>query len=300
MVLFDDVSDAALHGKLPLALALSFVPRQLAIGDRFSVGGALGTALGLGRLVPADLRAVYQTWLGRTFGAAARKAGLTPRDSDSLDVETVREDLIVADAIVARDPVIAAEAVRLSERWRDLPEGIRGTVLAVAADTSAAVFERLRQDLFHEPDRARRGDLIWALSSVHDVAKQTAVLGLMLDPRLDVRETMFSVFAGREDDNIATVQRFIRDHQAELFSRIPSDSTTGGLVLLARPFGTSCTADRRDEVADYLTRTFASMPGGERTVQQLIERMDQCIATRTLLEPEIRAWLGDRTPTARR
>jgi hypothetical protein len=40
------------------------------------------------------------------------------------------------------------------------------------------------------------------------------------------------------------------------------------------------------------------MPGGARTVQQAIEAMDQCIARRKLVEPEIRGWLGGGKPVA--
>ena len=45
-----------------------------------------------------------------------------------------------------------------------------------------------------------------------------------------------------------------------------------------------------------MTKHFASMPGGARTVKQAIESMDQCIASKQLLEPEIRAWLGGFKP----
>lgn len=45
-------------------------------------------------------------------------------------------------------------------------------------------------------------------------------------------------------------------------------------------------------LADYVTTTFAKLPGGKRTVEQAIEGMDQCIARRTLIEPELRRWLA--------
>jgi hypothetical protein len=42
------------------------------------------------------------------------------------------------------------------------------------------------------------------------------------------------------------------------------------------------------------------MPGGARTVQQAIEGMDQCIARRKLMEPEIRSWLAGGKPAGAR
>ena len=69
---------------------MSFVPRQLAAGDRFSVGAAVGVPLGLRRFVPDELRPAYEGWLRRTFGAAARNVGLSPRAGESLDAESMR------------------------------------------------------------------------------------------------------------------------------------------------------------------------------------------------------------------
>jgi hypothetical protein len=87
-------------------------------------------------------------------------------------------------------------------------------------------------------------------------------------------------------------QQFFRDHKDAILRRIPSDGTTTGQAGLSGVFTSSCLAERRAEIVDYVNRTFASMPGGTRTVQQAIEGMDQCIARRKLMEPEIRSWLA--------
>jgi alanyl aminopeptidase len=294
---FVDVASAASLGKLPLALALSFVPRQLAVGDRFSVGEAIGLPLGLRPFVPDELRPRYEGWLRTAFGPTARKAGLSPRDGDSLDVETVRDNLVYAVGGIGRDPALSAEVVKLSERWRDLPQGIRVTVLALAARTSPAAFDRLFQEVFSEDDRGRRGDLINALAGVRDVVHQTAVLGLMLDDRLDIRDTAFVLFGAEDEANRVVAQRYFQDHKDAILKRIPSDGTATGQAWLAGVFTASCSPARRDEIVDYVTRTFAGMPGGARTVQQSIEVMDHCIARRQLIEPEIRRWLGGGKPT---
>ena len=38
--------------------------------------------------------------------------------------------------------------------------------------------------------------------------------------------------------------------------------------------------------------TFTDEPGGAREVRNNIEWLDQCIASRGALEPELRGWLG--------
>jgi alanyl aminopeptidase len=290
--MFADLADAAMLGKLPLALAMSFVPRQLAAGDRFSIGAALRVSQRVRRFVPDELRPAYEGWLRRTFGAAAHQAGLSPRDGDSLDVESMRNDLVGAVADAGRDPALNAEAVKLSGRWRDLPQSVRGMVLRIAAHASPAVFDRLYQEVFTETDLQRRGELLEALATSRDVKQQTAALGLMLDDRVDIRETRFLVFSVNAEINRKAAQQFVRDHKDELLRRLPADDSAGNQAFLARVFGASCEAAQRDEIADYVTRAFAGMPGGPRTVKQAIEEMDQCIAGRKLVEPEIRGWLG--------
>jgi alanyl aminopeptidase len=290
-VLVFDASNAATLGKLPVSLALSFLPKLLAAGDRFSVAAALAIPRHVRSFVPDELRPTYEAWLRRTFGPAARKAGLSPSDRDSLDIEAVRGDLIDVAANVGNDPQLIAEAVKLADKWRDLPQATRGQVLALAARASPQIFNRLMNDVRTEPDRARRGDIVKALSSTRDVAQQRAALALLLDPALDIRDTEAMLFSAEEDTNRAVTRQFFREHKDAILKRIPTDGTTGGQSWLAYVFTAGCTPDQRDEVADYVTTNFAEQQGGARVVHQALENLDQCAARRRLIEPELRAWL---------
>ena len=287
-----DITNAATLGKLPFQLALSFVPKLVAAGDRFSIAAALTIPLSTRGFVPTELRPAYEAWLRRTFGPAAHKAGLTPKDTDSLDVESVRGDLLGAVANVAREPSLTAEAVKLADKWRDLPQSLRGMVIALAAHASPAVFDRLLKDVHSETDRTRRGEMVNALSGARDLKQQRAALALMLDPGLDIRDTQFMLFGAAEEANRATSRQFFKDNQEAIMKRIPSDGATGGNTWLTYVFTSNCAADQRDDIVAYVNKTFAPLPGGERIVRQGIEDMDQCIARRKLIEPEIRSWLG--------
>jgi len=287
-----DMASATGDGKLPLELGLSLVPRLLAAGDQFSVRWALWFPLMVRSDVPDELLGTYEAWLRRTFGAAARKAGLSPRDGDSLDTELARLGLVDTVANVGRDPELTARAVQLAERWRELPQGMRGEVIALAAPASPAVFARLLDEIYTEPDRTRRQEIANALSTTRDVTQQRAALALMLDPRLDIRDVEGMLFGANVETSRVTAQQFFQANQGALMKRLPSESSTGGSAWLAYVFTASCSAKRRDEIARYVTDTFAGLPGGPRTVRQAIEGMDQCIARRALLVPELRRWLA--------
>ena len=299
---FHDVRDAAGNGKLPLSLALSLVPKLLAGNDRFTVAPAIQFATGLGRSVPEDLQPKYEAWLRQTFGAGAAKAGLVPRDSDALDIEVTRGELIGAVAWRGREPRLVAEAARLAEHWRDLPQSVRGEVLRLAVDARPELFERTLHDVGTEADRSRRQEMLRALASVRDPKRHAAALGLMLDKKLDPRETLMMLFGGgggrgggavgtEGEAHLAVAQAFFRDHQAEIMSTMPQDGTAGPFARLSALFTATCRADQRAAIAEYVQKTFAQLPGGKRIIAQNLEQMDQCIARREQLEPEIRAWL---------
>ena len=286
-----DASNAATLGKLPLQLALSFVPRLLAAGDRSSISAALEIPLGARTLVPDELRLTYEAWLRRTFGVAAREAGLTPKDSDSLEVESVRRKLITVVAEVGRDPALITEAVRLAGTWRELPSATRGQVLALAAHASPVVFNRLLKEVYTEQDRLRRQEIVSALASTHNLQQQQAALELILDPRLDPEDTQYVFSSADTEANHATAQRFFIANMTMIRNRIPSHQ-----FWFAHVFTSSCEEAHRDELVDFLTRRFSQMQGRVREVQLGIERMDQCIARRKLVEPELRSWLAGPPP----
>jgi Pyruvate/2-oxoacid:ferredoxin oxidoreductase gamma subunit len=87
-------------------------------------------------------------------------------------------------------------------------------------------------------------------------------------------------------------QQFFRDHQAEIKKAMPQDGTSGAFTFMSALFTATCKADQRDAIAEYVKQTFAGLPGGKRIVNQNIEAMDQCIARRKVLEPEVKGWLG--------
>jgi len=78
--------------------------------------------------------------------------------------------------------------------------------------------------------------------------------------------------------------------------RAPSSETTSPIARMSGLFTATCRAEQRDAIAEYVTRTFEQLPGGPRVVRQNLEAMDQCIASRKALEPEVRAWLEGLRP----
>ena len=289
--LFYNTDVGATHGKLPLQLALSFVPRMLVDNTRFGIGSAVSLPLQLEPLVPDELRGKYEAWLRATFGLAQAKVGLTPKDGEELDVETTRQQLLSAVGWSGRDPKLVDEAVELAKGWRELPPAIRANVVALAVDAKQEEFDRFVKIAYTETDRERRDEVLGALGSARDTKRYGQALDLIADPKLDIRETLWILFRASTPAQRALAQVFYLAHEADLLKRLPADDTSGPMAYLSFVFTSTCLADKRDEMAALATEHFAKLPGGERVVKQNIEEMDQCIARRKLLEPEVRGWL---------
>jgi len=277
-------------GKLPLALVVSLVPKLLAGGDRFTLNDALGVPLGLERFVAEDQRTKYEAWVRGLFAPAATKLGLMPRDTDDLDTESVRVDVLRAVAWTGRDPELVKQCVELAKNWRDLPIAIRGLVLQVAADANPDLHAKLMRDVKTEPDRARREEMFSALVATRDIKRVEAALELTLDPQIDMRESSWMLLGTSNEATRKVAERFVRVHKDKILARLPKEAVTGANMLTAI-FTASCDPAQRDEALAFVTANFGNLPGAERGTKQAFEGMDQCIASRKALEPELRAFL---------
>ena len=296
LVTFLDVATSATEAhqgqELPLTLAMSFVPKLLASGDRFAISNVIDLADRLTWFTADDQRPKLEAWLRATFGPGAAKLGALPKDNDDLDAETIRSELFQQAAYEGRDPELTKQAVELAGHWRDLPEAMRGNILAVAADASPEIQAKLREDLKTEKDIVKLGDAIGALSRIRDPQRLEQALGTMLDPAIDFRQAMW-MLTSVDPTTVALRTSFFKAHQADLFKRLPAIDDTGTSVYaFAIPFASSCDPAKRDEYAAYMKQTFSSIPGAPRILTQLTEELDRCIATRKLLDPEVRGWLG--------
>jgi alanyl aminopeptidase len=296
LVTFGDVVTSAFeahHGQqLPLALAMSFVPKLLAAGDHFSFNAVGDLVERVIDLTQPDQQAKLETWFRATFGPGATKVGLVPKDGDDWDAEVNRRSFVGLDAYWGRDPDLVKQVVELAAHWRELSAGVRGRFLEIAVDASPEVQADVRAAVKTEKDPNRLHEDLDALSGIRDPQRLTQALDAMLDPTIDFRQSMWMLASG-VNSTLATRQAFFKAHQAELFKRLPAIDDTGtSIYAFATPFSSDCDAARRDELAAFIKDTFAKIPGAPRLITQLTERLDRCIATHKLLDPEVRGWLG--------
>jgi len=303
---FEAVRVLALDGRLAITTLASFVPKMLAFDDRYGVGDALGDATSgtyggnarglpvtLGGVIPPPLHAAAQSRVRTIVGPLVKKLGLAPRAGETFDGEARRNDA-VSSAAWANDRTIEHEAVTLAQHYRELAPSLRRLVLPVAANASPEIAAKLNADAIAEIDPQLRQEMLHALGGIHDHARLRAELDLMLDPKLTAEDALALMFGYGDEDGRADVEAWLRAHMDAIKARMPSAENEDFpiVISLIYPFTGACDPARRDDIAAYVTKQFATIATGARPVAQAIERMDECIARRKLLEPAIKAWLG--------
>ncbi len=278
--------------KLPLILALSFVPPLLAGGDRFTIGDAVALPDELERFVADDQRAKLEAWYRSTFGPGAAQLGLTAKPKDDLDAEASRTGLVLAAGWAGRDPDLVEQARDLASHWRDLPEASREPVLQIALDGDPALVARSIAELRAEKRHDDRYVLIRALAAQRDPKGYAQALEVTLDPALDLREAIAIMIHPPTEATRAIAEAFYRAHAGELDKRLPHDEVAGTLGGIIELFTSACDPKRHDELVREITSRFGDRPGAPHVIAEATERLDQCIARRRALEPEIRGWLG--------
>jgi alanyl aminopeptidase len=304
IVIYGDVSEYVRRGKLPVALAWSYVQKlakgdvleQIAATGDLSGDGATGMPFGIEEAVPKDLMPAARAKARAEFEGAAKRLGLVDKPGDSIEVQRLRIDLL--DTVVwTRSRVFDSEAKALAAHYHDLPDPTMQRVLGLAANADPKIAAQLRADLATETSPVVHHTLLATLASLHDPQRHRAMLESLLGDSKLTAEDLGRMWEYGEEEARADDEAYLREHLAEVMKRLPSAETEDFPIVLRliAPFANACDPARRDEVATYLTEHFSKLPSAIRPVKQAIERMDNCIASKRALEPALRAWLGTKS-----
>lgn len=290
-VLFADAQANLQAGALQLVTLLKMFPLMMADNNRFSVEDAVTFLQGLRPNVAEALRPRFDAWVVATVGKKAQAIGWLPQANDSLDVEAMRQQ-IVALVAEAGEPTLRAQAVTLAADWKNLPEGVRRDVLAIAIDADPIIFTKILTALPTEPARRFRRDMIAALRATTHIDQYAKVLQLILNPALDARETDGVLFSNYTDAMRQQAEVFFTEHFDEILARLPSEATTGSATEYINVYTSNCNGSRRPAVSQLLQQRFGKMLGADHAIAQALETYDQCVAARAKYEPQLRTWLS--------
>jgi len=239
-------------------------------------------------------RPAYAALVTRTFGKAAFAIGWRPTPDDTIADATLRGRIVALAATQGADRAdtagVAQWTAAIVRTWFDersiVPVSLWSQLLGAAVRSRPdEVFERMLGLATSEPDPAARRAMLGAVAEVEDVASKQRVLDLLLADDPIPFERLAVLGGAHNPATQAAVFDYLEANQAALLTRL-GDDWHGRLVYAP------CLEDRRDEIAAWLTKELAPRDEiGQLPVTQAIEAMDQCLAVRSSLAPQLAAAL---------
>jgi alanyl aminopeptidase len=293
-----DVGALVASGDVTAADAMELAPLLARDPDRHVVGQSVQLAWALERLVPDALVGRFRGLVRQAYGERARTLGWVARPGDSEDVRLMRERVVAVAATLGRDPELEREAVARVGRWLDDPSAIDAELVDTAIGTAVQagdrpLFARLMDEMLRTSDRARRERLLKGFQGVIDPELVQRVLALTLDARIDARESVSVLWAlGSERETSRATFDFLKANYDALVARLPAGEMSPvpylpwvGARLCSRP-----------EIEGFFKERTASVPGGPRVLDQVLESVDQCTAQKKAQQAGLSAYLSRLSP----
>jgi alanyl aminopeptidase len=286
-------------GKLPESDALALVETFHNDPERDVVQSALTLAMApRAELVPDNLLPNYQRFLQKNFGTLAHQLGWAPKAGESADTTLLRAQVVRPVATWGGDEALASEGKALAAQWFMDRAAVDPNMLSSVLDTAAfygdkALFDRFLSEYKSAKDRQIRQTLLGAMQSFRDPAAIEAGKQSLLNGDVPFMEGARLLFSGQE--TTATLKApldFLKAHWDEMVAKMPAG---GGLDVGAQlPYvGASyCDASSRDELKAFFAPRVDKFVGAPRTLDQVIEGIDLCIARKAAEEPSVAAFLA--------
>jgi alanyl aminopeptidase len=283
MALLDDARGLHQAGRLDTAALLALVQRFAAHPRRDVRDLSAAVLAHLQPLAEPAQRDAYAAAWQTAFGAQARALGWLPRPGDDDDAALQRQQLLPRVADLGEDSALRAQARTLAQAWladrNALPPAARGAVLAGAAlDADAALVDALLAATRATADRPERADLLAALGRVRDPALAARVRTVLLDPAIDIRDSLWPLLGGqvRQPEGRSAVLAFLQQNRPALLRRLGRDEP-GALPEL---FTGACSPAERQAVAQAFGPEARRYQGGSESLTRTLEAISLCSAWR--------------------
>jgi len=235
-------------------------------------------------------RQQYEAWVRQTFGPVGEQLGWTPQPNDSEEQRARRADLLTLVGEVGHDPKLAEFSRQLTEKALQ-GEAVDPTLLYPALNIAtrngdAALYDAIqkRAQSSGSPEEAFR--FLRALGNFQKPALVERSLEYAVSSQVRSQDAPFLI--GRLMGNPDTQDQawdWIRQHWSQVEAKLTNFST-GAVVDGA---GSFCDAGHKQQVQDFFSQH--PIPSAQRTLQQSLEFIANCVDLKQQQEPNLATWL---------
>ena len=268
---------------------------SLADDDTPSVTSAISTRLtyAASHLVHGDDRARYQSWIRASFLPALRALGLPGPGVEPDERQSRRAALVELLGISGNDADLQQTARALALSYIDRSDSVPGTLAPAVLQVAAINGDAALYDLYLAQVEARAGQpeeyyrFFNALGSFSDPALVRRTLEFSLSPSVRTQDigTLLAQLLSREASQEAA-WAFTKAQWPVLLEKL---GTFQGVPTIINALGAFCSAERAADVRQFFERN--PMSSASRSLQQSLERIDECAALAARQTAPMAAWL---------
>jgi len=235
-------------------------------------------------------RQQYEAWVRQTFSPVGEQLGWTPQPNDSEEQRARRADLLTLVGEVGHDPKLAEFSRQLTEKALR-GEAVDPTLIYPALNIAtrngdAALYDAIqkRAQSSGSPEEAFR--FLRALGNFQKPALVERSLEYAVSSQVRSQDAPFLI--GRLMGNPDTQDQawdWIRQHWSQVEAKLTNFST-GAVVDGA---GSFCDAGHKQQVQDFFNQH--PIPSAQRTLQQSLEFIANCVDLKQQQEPNLATWL---------
>jgi alanyl aminopeptidase len=265
----------------------------------FAAGGLLGY-FEIDLVAPKD-RAALSKLVGGHFSARYKALGWEAKAGEDADTKLARRDVIDAMLFLARDPQARSEAITRARKVagvdgppdRDAapPELFRAVLTVGVQDGGGPVFDALVQRFVESDEAVYRRGVLAALARAKRDDLATKARAFALDDRVRASERIryvFELFAVPEQRGPAL--SWLAAELPALLTALP-EGTRGYLPMVAESL---CDAGLEPQLRALFAPHMKQMTGGPRTLENALEKMRICDATKLHQAPGLAVALAGR------
>jgi aminopeptidase N len=245
-------------------------------------------------VVPAAQRPRYEEWIRERFGPALEALGLPgdPRDND--ERQSRRGTLLGLVGMTGNDAAYQKQARDLAVKYiadrNSLPGTLAPTVLRVGAvSADATLYDQYVAQvakLAGDPEEYYR--FFNALPSFRDPALVKRTLEFAISPAVRTQDTgtLIAGLLGRPWGRDAAWE-FTKTNWPTLTQKL---GTFQGIPTIIGSLSAFCSMEKAAEVRQFFAKN--PVPSAERTLQQSLERIENCAALVKRQSPALTTWLA--------
>jgi aminopeptidase N len=237
-------------------------------------------------------RPQFERFVRTLFGPLFQQIGFESASADNDEARALRATLIETLGTTGGDSDVSTRARAALDRslsgGAPLDPTLAGAIIAVAAEHG----NRMLQDaLLNASDHAgaptEHYRYLYALAHFRDPALIDRALEYSLTSKLRSQDTAgFLARFLREEGGRARTWAFIKQHWPDLANRV---AIAGGDTTVVTALGAFCDATSRDDIKAFFTAH--PLQSAARTLDQTVERIDNCVALRERQAPALVEWL---------